>query len=229
MDTRTQCRAALPASQPRSLRTLESILAATEALLDEKRFEEISMTEIAARAGCAVGTIYRRVSSKEALLPCISERYSERFTGGLGDLLDRRDWSGVDLRGRCRELVGYFVGFYRRERGPALALSHRLFSEEDGAGADFRVEMTQAFERCVVFLAGAIDDRPRVEAEHAARLGFLTIYSAALFRIVFGASSAVRVEVEDSELGRELSQMLHAYLASPGAGLDGSPGSGGSR
>jgi len=115
MDTRTQCRAALPASQPRRLQTLECILAATEDLLGEKRFEELSMVEIASRAGCAVGTIYKRVSSKEALLPCISERYSDRFTGQLGDLLVRRDWAGADLRERCHELVGFFVGFYRRE------------------------------------------------------------------------------------------------------------------
>ena len=211
----TPCKAALPACQPRSQRTLESILAATEDLLNEKRFEDLSMTEIAARAGCAVGTIYKRVQCKDALLPCIRERYLNRFLLQLGEFLDGYDWSGTGLRERCRELVGFFVRCYRRERGVALALSGHLFSDEGDAIADFREEMTRAFGRCTTFLSGAIDDRTQAEAEHVARLGFLSIYSAALFRIVFGTSSAVRVDVSDVELARELSQMLYAYLVFP--------------
>ena len=66
--------------QKRSQRTLERILSAAEALLDTREFDDLSMADLAREAGCAVGTLYGRIPSKESLLVCLHERY---VAGGL--------------------------------------------------------------------------------------------------------------------------------------------------
>jgi AcrR family transcriptional regulator len=51
---------AQPAHQRRSQQTLERLLDATEAELREKGYADASVARIAGRAGCPVGTVYRR-------------------------------------------------------------------------------------------------------------------------------------------------------------------------
>jgi len=62
-------------TQERSKRSLERILVATEELLDTELFADATMVRIARRAAVAVGTLYLRFPSKDALLPVLLERY----------------------------------------------------------------------------------------------------------------------------------------------------------
>lgn len=70
---------ALPAKQKRSELTRTKLLTSLENLLKQKTFEEISITEIAAGAGVAPATIYRRFKNKEAFIPVIFEIYLQRL------------------------------------------------------------------------------------------------------------------------------------------------------
>lgn len=54
--------------QNRSRIVMKKIVKSTLSLLNEKRFEDISVSEIARRAGVAVGTVYTRFPSKDQLL-----------------------------------------------------------------------------------------------------------------------------------------------------------------
>ena len=62
-----------PPQQARSRLVLERIVRATGRLLDDKPFEDIAMAEIAREAGVAVGTVYTRFPSKDALLAYVFE------------------------------------------------------------------------------------------------------------------------------------------------------------
>jgi AcrR family transcriptional regulator len=105
--------------QRRSQETQERLLDAVEELLEERVFEHISIQDIAATAGVAVGTIYRRFRNKEALLPALYRRLDARY-----DEWARTVWSSPDarrtratgdgLRPRVRRLVAAHVRFYRR-------------------------------------------------------------------------------------------------------------------
>ena len=56
---------------PRQTRTQESyerLLDAAEALLQDKRFEDVHVAEVARRAGTSVAAFYRRFTDKDALL-----------------------------------------------------------------------------------------------------------------------------------------------------------------
>ncbi|GJL94980.1 MAG: hypothetical protein DHS20C05_13850 [Hyphococcus sp.] len=68
-----------PAYQDRSRAAREKIVNALDAALREKPFDQVSVSEIAERAGVAVGTVYRRFENKDALIPVIMEIYQARL------------------------------------------------------------------------------------------------------------------------------------------------------
>ncbi|WP_169336701.1 TetR/AcrR family transcriptional regulator [Woodsholea maritima] len=68
-----------PARQARSEETRTKLLKAFGDLLREKSFDDLTVSEIAAHAGLAVGTVYRRFENKDAFIPVIFELYGERL------------------------------------------------------------------------------------------------------------------------------------------------------
>ncbi|EDM75619.1 regulatory protein, TetR [Plesiocystis pacifica SIR-1] len=73
-----------PARQRRSQRSLERIVEALDALIEEKTFEEITVQEVCTRAGVGIGTFYDRVGKKEDLL----EHLRQRFYAGVRSFID---------------------------------------------------------------------------------------------------------------------------------------------
>jgi len=63
--------------QKRALKTRAKILSALETLLADHEFELISIADIAAEGGVAVGSIYSHFEDKAALLPALLERRQE--------------------------------------------------------------------------------------------------------------------------------------------------------
>ncbi|WP_421784748.1 TetR/AcrR family transcriptional regulator [Hyphobacterium sp.] len=73
--------------QARSRQTRAKIVDALAALLDAWPMDQITMPMIAETAGIAVGTLYGRFNSREALIPVVFEIYETRllsFMGGEG-------------------------------------------------------------------------------------------------------------------------------------------------
>ena len=65
--------------QARSRATRDKLIAALEDLLRTKRFDEISVAEIAAKAGVSPASIYRRFENKDAFIPVLFELYRRRI------------------------------------------------------------------------------------------------------------------------------------------------------
>jgi AcrR family transcriptional regulator len=91
---------AKPAVQARSMQTRDRLLAALDGLLREKRFEAITIAEIAARAGVSPASICQRFNNRDAAIAILIELYMRRVA----------DWSrsrrgAVDYRkaGSLRE------------------------------------------------------------------------------------------------------------------------------
>ena len=78
-----------PARQARSEETRAKLLKAFSELLREKSFDDLTIGEIAGRAGLAVGTVYRRFENKDAFIPVIFELYGERLAAFHGDHADQ--------------------------------------------------------------------------------------------------------------------------------------------
>ncbi|KWX25661.1 TetR family transcriptional regulator [Mycolicibacterium wolinskyi] len=66
--------AASNSTDPRKQRTVDALLSAAEGVFAVLPFEEVTVDEIAARAGVAVGSIYNNFGSKSALYAAVIER-----------------------------------------------------------------------------------------------------------------------------------------------------------
>lgn len=64
--------------QARSAATLARVLRAAEEIAAASGLEEMTIAEVAKRAGVAVGTIYRRFEDKEQLISALTDRMLER-------------------------------------------------------------------------------------------------------------------------------------------------------
>jgi AcrR family transcriptional regulator len=128
--------------QARSQETQERLLTALETLLEQRVFEKITIQDIAAEAGVAVGTVYRRFRDKQALLPVLYGRLGDRLAAwGEGVWRGYRgsDASAPDggLETAMRRLVSAHVRFYR-DNAPILRTLY-LQVRLDGELADPRV------------------------------------------------------------------------------------------
>ncbi len=105
-----------PARQLRSQQTVERLLDAAEAEVGEKGYAGVSVVEIAARAGCSVGTVYRRFRDKQALCHALDERWGEAFRATLEQAVAPGRWQGALV---LEVLTGYveFSLQQARERG----------------------------------------------------------------------------------------------------------------
>jgi AcrR family transcriptional regulator len=95
---------AQPVHQERSQRTLERLFDAAEAEIREKGYADASVVEIARRAGCSVGTVYRRFRDKAALFHALDERWGEAFRATMEDAVSSERWDGAMI---LEILTGY--------------------------------------------------------------------------------------------------------------------------
>jgi AcrR family transcriptional regulator len=80
--------AAQPTRERGHLR-VAAILDAATALFAERNFDAVTMTEIAARSGTAIGSLYRFFPTKELLADALLARYGERLEAELSGLAER--------------------------------------------------------------------------------------------------------------------------------------------
>ena len=69
---------AKPAVQVRSKETRDRLLAGLDGLLKERRFEAITVAEIAGRAGVSPASIYQRFNNRDAAIAILIELYLRR-------------------------------------------------------------------------------------------------------------------------------------------------------
>lgn len=112
--------------QERSRRTVEAILDAAEALLEKRRFEEISIAEIILQAGASTGSFYARFPSKEALLPALYARYDANIPEQLVKLQGALGRRKQTLASVCRHVIDGFA--YSMELRPNLMRAMTLYS-----------------------------------------------------------------------------------------------------
>ncbi len=133
-------------------RNLERVLHAAHELFSE-RGADVTMEEVARRAGVGVGTIYRRFPSKEHLFAAVSHA----ACADTGHCLQAAAAAERDPLLKLRALV--LVQYHRCEDLPAL-LDLRPAAEEPGCGAT-AFEQQQLYETLHGLLRQAIAEGQR--------------------------------------------------------------------
>src|ERR1700744_4814615 len=71
-----------------------ALLEAAAACFVEKGYEAATMTEVAARAGAAIGSLYQFFPTKEVLAQALVEQYGQAFYAAIGKLAEQSaPWS----------------------------------------------------------------------------------------------------------------------------------------
>ena len=199
--------------QERSRRTAERITAAALALLERKSFAEMTVAEIARKAGVSVGGFYARFPSKQALLQYFDATIVEGILASAERELDSRRLAGTSARGVVTTYIRLAVQKFRRHRPVLQQVALRSRTSTDPHFRE-RVHAANAF------LHGrfrALLEERRGEIRHpdprtAIDLG-LTFVSAAMREyVLFAEFRPDFAALSDARLVRELSDAFCAYL-----------------
>jgi AcrR family transcriptional regulator len=199
--------------QARSERTTERITAAALALLERKSFADLSVAEIARRAGVSVGGFYARFPSKDALLQYFDVNVVEGILARARTELDGDRLAGRGAREVAQVYIALAVRMFRTHRQVLQQVALRSRTSRDPA---FR-ERIRAANR---FLHGRfrellIERRTEIGHPHPERaidLG-LTFVSAAMREyVLFAEYRPDFAAIRDKDLIDELTDAFCAYL-----------------
>lgn len=201
--------------QDRSRRTLESLLDATEALLAERRFEDIPIAEIILRAGSSTGSFYARFPSKEALLPALYARYHAELPERLAIVAGGLDYSRMTLADACRRVVREFAASFeaRPNLMRAIVIYARTRPEEIrpllGERADVHRQLVDLFRPFHAEIRHA-------DREAAIRAGLFMVGTTVREAVLFPDAPFAAVTGQGLDrLERMLADILYAYLSTP--------------
>lgn len=114
-----------PPQQARTHETLGRLLDSAERLLEDKGFDDLSVSEIARHADSSVGAFYRRLRDKDAVLHALHERYCEEAYATADAALDPERWQGAGIAEIAETVVPFLVQIFSERVGLERAIYRR--------------------------------------------------------------------------------------------------------
>ena len=114
--------------QARSEQRLKDIVRALDDLLDGRSFEEITIPQIAAQAGCVPASIYARFKDKTSILVALHESFRDQQIAQIDEGLRLERHENLSLEESVRTFVRNLVKHYARRKNllrPTLLLNDR--------------------------------------------------------------------------------------------------------
>jgi AcrR family transcriptional regulator len=200
-------------TQARSQQTQERLLEATRELLEETVFEQLTIQQIAARAGCSVGTFYGRFKNKEAVLPLLLEEHYAEVEAETDDLFATERWVDASLEKRVSAVVDHAASIALRQPGLIRALVLRNYQRPESIPASIRASAQKILGRLYEVLLEARSEIRHPSATTAVEVGLLMVVTSLRERIVLtGATHSTTLSLDNKRLIEELKRALLAYL-----------------
>ncbi len=202
-----------PPKQARSAATFQRILDATDALLRERDFEEISVFEICATAKVSVSSLYSRFESKQAILATLCDEMArtsiERMQSTIATVADHFDRTGeLDLMAVARVAVDTYARQLQENR--------RLVSSLQAFPALWRRHQRQ---NNFMVRAAAEQFLQRLHIEDPVLVDRIAILAAVLGpacqRMLIDGTSISDLGIAEDALLDEMATMAASYFASP--------------
>lgn len=204
--------------QARSQATLERFVDATQLLLEERSFDDITVSDIVRTAERTVGSFYARFEDKYAVLFVIVQRMYERIEHLSRAFCDPVRWEDATLAEWVAEAVRLNVVAYRRA-GPLFRASlHACATDERFRRA--RLEMLQlCAETQKAFVLTRRHEMAAADPERASDHMFETVSATLDHELLFGRFTTTQVGT-DAELQAELvDRCLHILRVLPSDGM----------
>jgi AcrR family transcriptional regulator len=205
-----------PPRQARTQESLERLLDAAEALLSEKRFEDVHVAEVASRAGTSVAAFYRRFEDKEALLHALHERLCEQAFATADDALEPTRWEGAGIRQILEIIVPFLIRVLEAREALDLAVYQRGLTDAAFRERSGRISR-HVMEGVARLLLARRAEIGHPEPERAVAFAMAQLTSLLAHTFTAGFRDLTLVRLSDEEIGRELIESCLAYLQVRGA------------
>lgn len=197
--------------QARSEQTLLRLLDAAEALIREKGLGDVSVPEIARRAGSSVGGFYARFKDKDELLRALEERFFGRLDERVEELADPSTWGSASTARIVASCMHELVTTYRAEHNMINAFLVRAANDAliRDEGVRFRQRVSARISRLLLTRRGElIHPDPAVAID----LGVQLAFGLMLQNAIFGETRAGSRVLTDEAIEAELTRMFLAYV-----------------
>jgi len=199
--------------QERSQQTQERLLQATRELLEETVFEELTIQQIATRAGCSVGTFYGRFKNKEAVLPLLLQKHYAEMEEEIDRVFAAERWRDASLAKRVNAVVQHAASIAVRQPGLIRTLALRNYQRPESIPTSIRASAQRILGRLGGVLLAAGKQIRHPSARTAVEVGLLMVVASLRERIVLtGATHSSTLSLDDKRLIKELEAALLAYL-----------------
>ncbi len=192
-----------PPKQSRSKRTLERIVRASLAILENEGPEGLTVQAIVGRSGSSVGSFYARFAGKDELLAYLGDRIGREAAERWDRALAEEAWDDLGLGERVEGAVRLLAEAGRSRGGVLRALEQAPGARED-AWRSFRTHVLRGLEGLLLERAGEME---HPEPSVAVRLGLLAVL-AVLEEPAEDAAEAIPEERRREEAAR----LLRTYL-----------------
>ncbi len=210
----------IPARQARSRKTRENLVKALEALLHEKTFDQISITELADHAGVSVGTVYRRFSNKDAMVSILFDLYDQRvreFGASQNGRVITDPKRG--LAANLRELVRLTALFLAQNRHIARAAFIQARERPDLFAEKWTAIVREGVAALHRFLELFEQEVRQDDRAEAAQYLFYALNTLIFDRGLYPACGAgVACQLSDQRFQDAVTASLYGYLSAPPAG-----------
>ena len=196
-----------PTRQARSQETLKRILDACDSLLKQKTFEQITMQDIASKAGVSVGNLYNRFEDRGALIEHLLLRYQEQFLDEFMRALARRPPS-ADLAQKLLILAQCLQASIANLRPAFLMLASRP-TIQNNKQSGTQANTDQIVESAVEWLAQNPGDQESAIDPERARFVIASMAMQLQFDLIFGTGT----RLFGDRLLESLAQQAHHHLA----------------
>ncbi len=203
----------------RAERTRERLLDAAEVLLREGGLPAATVPAIAARAGMAVGNVYKRFADKDAMLRAVFLRVEERAIATNARSLDRTRWRAEPIGPLLEKGLQGTVRDYAENR--RLYAAVREFSEHQ-ADPGFRNRLTRIRREAFRDLSRILLERRASMAHPDPERGvtfIVTAVASAIRDVLLRPDPPRRYRSDPEWFAGELTRMLLNYLGLPAEGV----------
>ncbi len=195
----------VPPKQRRSREAVDRVLDATDRLMAERAFSDISVVDICVEADVSVSSLYARFPTKDDILATLFERHVTVAKSATEATLAEAMERGENAEVIARVVLGAFVSFVR-EHG---SLMHSIYSDDKLNEPYWRLS-SEVLDSLVVLVQEAYQ-RHDVEFERVAKIGGRIAGAAIQRALGIPMTFGERIGISDAELVNELASMLIAY------------------
>lgn len=192
--------------QARSERRLREIIQALEELLDGRPFEEITIPDIAARAGCVPASIYARFKDKTSILVALHESIRDRQIAQIDESMRLERTEGLTLEESLFQIFRRLARYYSRHRHlmrPAFLLGDAEIYERAAGNVRHAADRLQAIvQRKSRSNPGQIDDS---QVELATRAVYALLQQRLVFQAIPIGQSTPNT---DDEMAQQLTRIF---------------------